>query len=160
MKPSLAQASITKRRRIPYSQQNSVTDGFSEIPLHSQLHDLQQEISILEERIVKLVAQSEAYHLLVQKHYSGKLRLQNKITGVLRHVNDTLSQSTIPGGRVRIPQQLDPEALAQDNKVLRWKLAIIEKFIRNSFPEFEQEEVDIDLTCSGTPVKKSTRIDS
>lgn len=154
MKPSLTTPPLAKRKRITYMP-NEYGNDFHEIGLKSQIHDLKQEVGILEERIAKLVAQTEAYHLLVQRHYSGKVKLQNKIRGVLKHVRDALSQTAIPGGKIKKPQNVDLDAVVQENKLLKWKLTIVEKFLQNSFPDDEFVTEDEDLTCSGTPKSKS-----
>lgn len=152
MKPSpLPDPPPVKRKRIAVNHRSSIQEQVYEAPaMDGNSYYLSLEVERLEKKVAHLINQSEAYHLLVQKHYSDKVKLQNRVAGVLKHIHDVMNQVSIPGGKIKIPQILDPVLLHQENKLLRWKMNVIEKFFENSFPELE---IDESLTCSGTPVK-------
>lgn len=145
---------VQKRKRIladnplkPATSQPDVQRGSNQ-----RSHD--EKLLQLEKKAADLLAQKEAYHLLVQKHYSEKVKLRNRVSGVMKHIKETLSKDTIPGGKLKQLQHHDPEALFQENRLLKWKLSVIEHFFANSFPELEPMEEEEALSCSGTPLKE------
>lgn len=150
MKPFTLPEPSVKRKRIPLNNTSEDVNGNIAYPKNVHAYYSRREIEMLEGKIEKLVSQAEAYHLLVQKHYSDKVKLQNKIGGVMRHISETLAHEKIPGGRQKKVQNLDPVVLANENRLLQWKLSVIDKFFKNSFPEIE---IDDELSCSGTPLR-------
>ncbi|MGV3764698.1 MAG: hypothetical protein ACO1NW_01150 [Chitinophagaceae bacterium] len=144
---------VQKRKRMLADNPLKPAAPQHDAPRKSNLRSFDEKLHALEKKAADLLAQKEAYHLLVQKHYSEKIRLRNRVSGVMKHIKETLANDTIPGGKVKQLQQHDPEALFQENRLLKWKLSVIEHFFANSFPELEPLEEE-DLSCSGTPLKE------
>ncbi|SEM99347.1 hypothetical protein SAMN05216436_11048 [bacterium A37T11] len=120
-----------KRKRIPPKPQ--AQDPFAD-SRQALIHDLEQRCAILEERYNKQTEKLENFHLQMQKAKSERIQLQNKIKGVIQHISATMDQSAIPGAAIKnIP-------LEQEVAVLKWKLTVIEKYMKGIFPELLNPE--------------------
>ena len=145
---------VQKRKRILADNPLKPAACQPDVQRGSNPRAYDEKLRLLEKKATDLLAQKEAYHLLVQKHYSEKVKLRNRVSGVMKHIKETLARDTIPGGKVKQLQHQDPEALFQENRLLKWKLSVIEHFFANSFPELEPFEEEEALSCSGTPLRE------
>ncbi len=122
-----------KRRRIPFNDQEQSQDPFADTR-QALIHDLEQRCAILEERYNKQTEKLENFHLQMQKARSERIQLQNKIKGVIQHISATMDQPSIPGAAIKkVP-------LEQEAAVLKWKLTVIEKYMKGIFPEFLEQD--------------------
>ena len=145
---------VQKRKRILADNPLKPAACQPDVQRGSNPRAYDEKLQLLEKKATDLLAQKEAYHLLVQKHYSEKVKLRNRVSGVMKHIKETLARDTIPGGKVKQLQHQNPEALFQENRLLKWKLSVIEHFFANSFPELEPFEEEEALSCSGTPLRE------
>ena len=120
---------LKRRRRIPLQDMQPPVE-FTENANAAKLHDLEMKALAFEERNKKLTERIESYNLQVQQANSKTIQLERKIKGVLLHVKTTAEQQSIPGARPKSSLQ------EQELDLLRWKLAVIEKYMRGIFPEF------------------------
>ena len=122
---------LKRRKRIPLREENR-TFVFSDDSRIMRLHDLEMKCTALEERNKKLTERIEDYHVQMQQANSKTLHLQKKIKGVLQHVKSTAEQPNIPGAKEK------GTPLEQENELLRWKLAVIKKYLHGIFPEISE----------------------
>lgn len=120
---------LKRRKRIPLKETQPPVE-FTENANAARLHDLEMKTLALEERNRKLTERIETYNLQVQQANSKTIQLERKIKGVLAHVKMTAAQQGIPGGKPKANLQ------EQELELLRWKLAVIEKYMHGIFPEF------------------------
>lgn len=120
---------IRRRKRIPVQEAPAPVE-FTDNASAARLHDLEMKTLALEERSRKLTERIEAYNLQVQQANSKTIQLERKIKGVLQHVKTTASQEGIPGAKLRGTE------MEQELELLRWKLAVIQKYMHGIFPEF------------------------
>lgn len=122
---------LKRRKRIPLHNTDTTTSvEFTDNVDAMRLHDLEMKSIALEERNRKLTERIEAYNLQVQQANSKTIQLERKIKGVLLHVKTTAAQQHIPGAKPKGGLQ------EQELELLRWKMAVIEKYMHGIFPEF------------------------
>ncbi len=117
-----------RRKRIAFTPKETQLP-FVDDDSRAQIHDLEQRCAILEERYKKQTEKLEQFHLQMQKAVSERIQLHNKVKGVLQHIASTIEQPVIPGAAVKEhPQE-------QEAALLKWKLTVIEKYMKGIFPE-------------------------
>ncbi len=116
------------RKRIPFKPKEA-QDPFVDDDSRAQIHDLEQRCAILEERYKKQTEKLEQFHLQMQRAVSERIQLHNKVKGVLQHIVSTMGQPVIPGA------VLKEHPLEQEAALLKWKLTVIEKYMKGIFPE-------------------------
>jgi chromosome segregation ATPase len=98
------------------------------------LHELEAKCSSLQNKQIKTTAQLNEYHREMQKAKGETIGLRRKINGILGHIKTTLARETHPGKAIGPPKN-KYEAIYDENKLLKWKLSVVEGYLAGMFSE-------------------------
>ena len=96
------------------------------------MHEFKAKCESLQKKLVKLTERMNEYHLISQQANAQTIALKRKVSGILRHINSALQQETVPGAAVR-ERMNSYERLHEENRLLKWKLSVVEGYFSGMF---------------------------
>jgi hypothetical protein len=103
------------------------------------MHELKSKCESLQKKLVRLTERMNEYHLLTQQANAQTLAIKRKVSGILKHIHSALEQPAIPGAAPR--ERLNSyERLHEENRLLKWKLSVVEGYFSGMFAEEANEE--------------------
>lgn len=102
------------------------------------LNELKAKLASLQAKLTKATERGNEYHCQMQKAQAETLGLRRKINGVLGHIHKATEQDEIPGAP-RKDARNAYERIYDENKLLKWKLSVIEGYLSGMFSEEPEE---------------------
>lgn len=105
-----------------------------------QLNELQTKCVSLQNKNVDTIQRMNEYHKQMQQAKSETIAIRRKLNGILGHIQAALARESHPGSRDKEPST-PYEAMKQENKLLKWKLSVVEGYLNGMLSEEVSEFV-------------------
>lgn len=101
-----------------------------------QLNELETRCASLQTKNTEIIQRMNEYHKQMQQAKSETIGIRRKLNGITGHVQAALARDSRPGSKDREPSSAY-EALQQENKLLKWKLNVVDGYLSGMFSEEE-----------------------
>ncbi|HJU46353.1 MAG TPA: hypothetical protein VJ647_06180 [Chitinophagaceae bacterium] len=99
-----------------------------------QLNELEAKCVSLQTKNADITQRMNEYHKQMQQAKSETIAIRRKLSGILGHIQAALARDSRPGSRDKMPTS-PYEAMQQENKLLKWKLNVVEGCLNSMFSE-------------------------
>lgn len=99
-----------------------------------QLNELEAKCASLQTKNSDITQRMNEYHKQMQQAKSETIAIRRKLSGILGHIQAALARDSRPGSRDKMPTS-PYEAMQQENKLLKWKLNVVEGCLNGMLSE-------------------------
>lgn len=104
-----------------------------------QLNELETKCVSLQTKNTVVTQRMNDYHKQMQQAKSETISLRRKLSGIFGHIQAALARDSRPGAKEKEPSS-PYELLQQENKLLKWKLSVVEGYLNGMLSEEAAEE--------------------